>query len=247
MAVVAVVAVGVTGCTSSSKHTSPTASADVVAAASSGASAPVSSPGVDGSQPAASASAVGSANAGSSGAPVVAPTTGTTPKAIAKATGKATPKPSTSPSTSAKLTPVPTPTASTPTPVPSNATPTAGGVTVALGSTHTVTSSGTGQGAISGQPAVQFTLTFSNTGSPPVSLDNAVTVEDANKANAWSEDSNDNGDDAPATGTVAANQSISGTYVFVVPSSERGHTGLQILITVNVGAASPVTFMATAN
>lgn len=182
---------------------------------------------------------------------MVAPTTGSTPKATAKATAKvtakATPKASAtkSPSTPAKLTPVPTPTAATPTPLPSNATPTAGGVTVALSATHSVTSSGTGQGAISGQPAVQFTLTFSNKGGPSVSLDNAVTVADANNANAWSEDSNDNGDDNPATGNVAANQSVSGTYVFVVPQSERGHTGIPILITVNVGSASPVTFMAT--
>jgi hypothetical protein len=111
---------------------------------------------------------------------------------------------------------------------------------------HSVTSSGTGQGAISGQPAVQFTLTFANQGGPPVSLDDVVTVADADNANAWSEDSPDNGDDNPAHGTVSANQSVSGTYVFVVPPSERGHTGLKILITVNVGA-SPVTFTSTVN
>jgi hypothetical protein len=92
-----------------------------------------------------------------------------------------------------------------------------------------------------------FTLTFANKGGPPVTLDNAVTVADADNANAWSEDSNDNGNDSPATGTVSANQSVSGTYVFVVPQSERGHTSIPIHITVNVGAATPVTFNATVN
>jgi hypothetical protein len=119
-----------------------------------------------------------------------------------------------------------------------------GGVTVALSAQHSVTSSGTGQGAISGQPAVQFTLTFTNKTGQPISLDDVVTVADADNANAWSEDSNDNGDDNPAHGTLSASQSASGTYVFVVPAPERGHAGLKILITVNVGT-SPVTFTST--
>ena len=133
--------------------------------------------------------------------------------------------------------------------MPSTATPTVGAFTVALSGTHSVTSSGTGQGGVSGQPAVQFTLTFTNKSSSPVSVDdNTVTVTDANGANAWSEDVQDNGDDAPAAGTVAVGQSIQGKYVFVVPISERGHTGLQILIFISAsGAPNPQPIMATVN
>jgi hypothetical protein len=117
---------------------------------------------------------------------------------------------------------------------------------VALSGLHSVTSSGTGPGAQTGKPAVAFTLTFTNKSGSPVSLDNVVTVTDANNANSWSEDLNDNGDDSPAGGTLSANQSVSGKYAFVVPPSEQGQTGLKILITVNVGA-SPATFTSTVN
>jgi hypothetical protein len=254
MGVTVVAALALSGCSSSSHNKSAASSAPAVAAASSALpSAPVSAPGVATSTPAdpaaASAFASAVAAAGTSAGPGGQPAAKPTGRPTAKATSQATAQPSASksPSTPAKLTPVPTPTATTsPTPVPSTATPTVGGVTVALSAMHSVTSSGTGQGAISGQPAVEFTLTFTNKGGPPVSLDNVVTVADANNANAWSEDSNDNGDDNPAAGSVSANQSVSGTYAFVVPSSERGHSGLQILITVSVGA-SPVTFTSTVN
>jgi hypothetical protein len=132
--------------------------------------------------------------------------------------------------------------------VPSTATPTVGAFTVALSGTHSITSSGTGPGEASGAPAVQFTLTFTNKSGTPVSIDsNSVTVTDANGANAWSEDSPDNGDDAPANGTVAVGQSISGKYVFVVPMPERGQTGLKILIYVSTGTSSPQPIMATVN
>ncbi len=98
---------------------------------------------------------------------------------------------------------------------------------------------------MSGQPAVQFTLTFTNKSSSPVSIDsNTVTVTDAN--NAWSEDSPDNGDDAPATGTVAVGQSVTGKYVFVVPIPERGQHGIPIVIDISVtGSTSPQPIMAT--
>jgi hypothetical protein len=255
LGVTVVAALALSGCSGSSHNKSAASSGPANAAASSAApNAAISSPGVAasapaGSAPAVSLSAVASSSAGAPLQQVATPAPGTTPKATAKATAKATSQPSASksPSTPAKLTPVPTPTATaSPTPLPPTATPTVGGVTVALSAVHTVTSSGTGQGAISGQPAVQFTLTFANKGGPPVALDNVVTVADANNANAWSEDANDNGDDSPASGTVSANQSVSGKYVFVVPAAERGQNGLKILITVNVGS-SPATFMSTVN
>jgi hypothetical protein len=120
---------------------------------------------------------------------------------------------------------------------------------VALSDVHSVTSSGTGQGAVSGQPAVQFTLTFTNKSGSAVSVDdNTVTVTDKNGANAWSEDAQDNGDDAPAAGTVAVGQSIQGKYVFVVPISERGQHGLPILIFISVaGSPNPQPINATLN
>jgi hypothetical protein len=100
---------------------------------------------------------------------------------------------------------------------------------------------------VSGQPAVQFTLTFTNESSSPVSIDgNTVTVTDQNGTYAWSEDSNDNGDDAPAAGTVAVGQSVQGKYVFVVPPPERGQHGLPILINISVeGAPNPQPIKAT--
>ena len=111
-----------------------------------------------------------------------------------------------------------------------------------------ITSSGSGRGAESGAPAVQFTLTFTNKSGAAVSIDsNTVTVTDADGAHAWSEDSQDNGDDAPAAGTVAVGQSTTGKYVFVVPKSERGQTGLKILIYVSTGTSSPQPIMATVN
>jgi hypothetical protein len=239
------------GC-SSSHHKSAASSAPAVSAASSSLpSAAVSSTGVaaSGAANSAAASAVASAvaAAGTSASSGAQATFKATAQATTKPTAQATPSASKSPSTPAKLTPVPTPTATTtPTPLPPTATPTVGGVTVALSAQHLVTSSGAGQGAISGQPAVQFTLTFTNKGGPPVSLDDVVTVADADNTNAWSEDANDGGKDAPAGGTVSANQSVSGSYVFVVPASERGQSGLKILITVNVGS-SPATFTSTVN
>lgn len=119
---------------------------------------------------------------------------------------------------------------------------------MALGPVHSVTSSGTGQGGVSGQPAIQFTLTFTNNSGSPVSVDdNTVTVTDKSGANAWSEDVQDNGDDAPAAGTVAVGQSIQGKYVFVVPISERGQHGLPIRIFISVGSASPQPIDATVN
>ena len=131
--------------------------------------------------------------------------------------------------------------------MPSTATPTVGAFTVAVSGTHDITSSGTGQGGVSGQPAVQFTLTFTNKSGSPVSIDgNTVTVADANNANSWSEDSPDNGDDAPAVGTVAVGQSIQGKYVFVVPISERGQHNLPIVIDISVqGSTAPQPVMAT--
>ena len=132
--------------------------------------------------------------------------------------------------------------------MPSTATPTVGAFTVALSNTHSVTSSGTGPGGVSGQPAVQFTLTFTNKSGSPVSIDdNTVTVTDKSGANAWSEDSSDNGDDAPAAGTVAVGQSIQGKYVFLVPIPERGQHGLPILIFISAGTSSPQPIEATVN
>ncbi len=118
---------------------------------------------------------------------------------------------------------------------------------MAVSGTHDITSSGTGQFNVSGQPAVQFTLTFTNKRGSPVSIDgNTVTVADASNANSWSEDSPDNGDDAPAAGTVAVGQSIQGKYVFVVPPAERGQHTLPIVIDISVeGSPSPQPIMAT--
>ena len=119
---------------------------------------------------------------------------------------------------------------------------------MALSPTKSITSSGTGPNNSSGQPAVQFTLTFTNKSGGPVSIDdNTVTVTDKSGANAWSEDTPDNGDDAPAAGTVAVGQSIQGKYVFVVPPPERGQHGLPILIFISAGSASPQPIEATYN
>jgi len=120
---------------------------------------------------------------------------------------------------------------------------------VALSDVHSVTSSGTGRDNVSGQPAVQFTLTFTNKSGGPVSIDgNTVTVTDKSGANAWSEDTPDNGDDAPAAGTVSVGQSIQGKYVFVVPVPERGQHGLPILIYISVeGSPNPQPINATFN
>jgi hypothetical protein len=250
LGVTVVAALALSGCSGSSHNKSAVSSGPANAAASSAApNAAISSPGIAGSAPAVSSPAVASGSAGASLQPVATPAPGTTPKAPAKATTKPTSQPSASksPSTPAKLTPVPTPTASaSPTPLPPSATPTVGGVTVALSNLRSGTSSGTGQGAISGQPAALFTLTFTNKSGSPVALDNVVTVADADNANAWSEDANDNGDDTPASGTLAPGQSVQGKYEFVVPAPERGQSGLKILITVNVGS-SPATFMSTVN
>ena len=158
----------------------------------------------------------------SSSGPSVTPTSAAT-RSVAP-TGPVTP-----PATAlVTVSPVPV---RTQTPVAPSGTGTfGGGVTVKITKIAAVTSKGTGPGEISGKPAVALTLTLTNGTSSALSLD-SVAVTTVYGADATPASPDDGAPSAPFSGSVAAQKSASGTYVFVLPVADRGNVTVSMSYT----------------
>ena len=100
---------------------------------------------------------------------------------------------------------------------------------VTLGKGQATKTTGTGPGAISGQPAIAFLVTFTNSGTQAVSLDSAV-VSATYGAAATPATSDDGGtmNQPIAGGMLAPGSSQSGTYVFAVPVNQDGNVTVSI-------------------
>jgi hypothetical protein len=101
-----------------------------------------------------------------------------------------------------------------------------------LSDLRSVTSTGSGPGEISGQPAVAFVLTFNNGSASTVSLTD-VTVDFKDSAD--NPGTPDDGTPAqPVAASVAAHSTQSGTYVFRVPTDTRSKVTISVHLNTSV-------------
>ncbi len=106
------------------------------------------------------------------------------------------------------------------------------GVTVKITKIAAVKSAGSGPGEIAGAPSVAMTITLANGTSTSIPLDSvAVTATYGSAATPASP--SDGSPSAPFTGTVAARQTASGTYVFTIPVDQRGNVTVSMSYTAN--------------
>lgn len=176
----------------------------------------------------AGSSTAGRTSASPSGSPSGSPGTPRatgTPSATATGGGTATP--------SGGLSEVPSLPVTTAPAVPLSSPATVAGVTVSLGTIAAFTGTGVLPGEVAG-PAVAVPVTLRNGTGAPVSADDVVVdlvgASGAPAAPLSSPPAN------PLTGTVAPGASVSGTYTFTVPTSERSN----VSITVTYRAGVPV-------
>lgn len=109
----------------------------------------------------------------------------------------------------------------------------AGPLRIDVVDTAPVVSAGVGPGQVQGEPAVAFTVRWSNTGATAVPL--GTVVVDLSYGDGTPASPVDGPPSRPVSGSVPPGGSVTGVYVFAVPGDERE----QVQLTVSEGPALP--------
>ncbi len=125
--------------------------------------------------------------------------------------------PSVAVTTAAPVAPTATATASSP----------AGRVLVSIAGVRSVTTAGRGPGEVAGAPAIAVTLAIRNDTARALDL-GQVSVTAAYGAAATPASGSDGVPARPMTGSLRTGASATGTYVFRVPTAQRGRVDLAV-------------------